>query len=118
MTMKAPPLKSQGIKTKLVPFIQSILPASFEGVWIEPFMGTGAVAFNILPSRALLCDTNPHLIRFYEQIQQGLITDQVVRDFLETEGALLLKKGEFHYYEVRNRFNQTQNPLDFLFLME
>lgn len=116
MTMKAPPLKSQGIKTKLVPFIQSILPASFEGVWIEPFMGTGAVAFNILPSRALLCDTNPHLIRFYEQIQQGLITDQVVRDFLETEGALLLKKGEFHYYEVRNRFNQTQNPLDFLFL--
>ena len=41
-----PPIKSQGIKTKLVPWIQSIVPSDFNGNWIEPFMGTGAVAFN------------------------------------------------------------------------
>ena len=42
MTMKVgvPPIKSQGIKTKLVPWIQSILPSDFDGTWIEPFMGT------------------------------------------------------------------------------
>ena len=28
-------------------------------------MGTGVVAFNLAPKRALLCDTNPHLIAFY-----------------------------------------------------
>ncbi|MGZ8190609.1 MAG: DNA adenine methylase [Methylococcaceae bacterium] len=58
--VNVPPIKSQGIKTKLVPWIQGIIPTDFDGVWIEPFMGTGAVAFNVTPNRAILCDTNPH----------------------------------------------------------
>jgi DNA adenine methylase len=55
MTMKVgvPPIKSQGIKTKLVPWIQSILPSDFSDTWIEPFGGTGAVAFNVAPRRAV-----------------------------------------------------------------
>ncbi|OAD19141.1 D12 class N6 adenine-specific DNA methyltransferase domain protein [Candidatus Thiomargarita nelsonii] len=69
-----PPIKSQGIKTKLVPWINSLKPADFEGVWIEPFMGTGVVAFNIAPQQALLCDTNLHLINFYKAINEGSLT--------------------------------------------
>ncbi len=111
-----PPIKSQGIKTKLVPWIQSIVPDDFDGTWVEPFMGTGVVAFNILPRRALLCDTNPHLIRFYSAIQSGEITSGRVRSYLKREGALLLEKGQEHYYEIRTRFNETHEPLDFLFL--
>ncbi len=111
-----PPIKSQGIKTKLVPWIQSIVPDDFDGTWVEPFMGTGVVAFNILPRRALLCDTNPHLIRFYSAIQSGEITSGRVRSYLKREGALLLEKGQDHYYEIRTRFNETHEPLDFLFL--
>lgn len=111
-----PPIKSQGIKTKLVPWIQSIVPDDFDGTWVEPFMGTGVVAFNILPRRALLCDTNPHLIRFYSAIQSGEITSGRVRSYLKREGALLLEKGQDHYYEIRARFNETHEPLDFLFL--
>jgi DNA adenine methylase len=57
-----PPIKSQGIKTKLVPWIRSVIPVNFDGTWIEPFMGTGVVAFNVKPRKAILCDINPHLI--------------------------------------------------------
>jgi DNA adenine methylase len=113
---QVPPIKSQGIKTKLVPWIQSLVPAEFNGRWIEPFMGTGVVAFNIAPKNALLCDTNPHLINFYSEIKNGKITKSIVRNFLETEGAKLLEKEDEHYYFIRNRFNESHSPLDFLFL--
>lgn len=118
MTLKigVPPIKSQGIKTKLVPWIKSIIPSDFEGAWIEPFMGTGAVAFNVAPKRAILSDSNPHLINFYSGIATGEITPEVVKKFLVREGELLLSKGEDHYYFVRERFNFGHSPLDFLFL--
>ena len=116
MKVGVPPIKSQGIKTKLVPWIKSIVPSNFDGTWIEPFMGTGAVAFNIAPRRAVLCDTNPHLVNFYSGIASGEITPEVVKEYLEREGAMLLSKGESHYYFVRDRFNSEHSPLDFLFL--
>jgi len=111
-----PPIKSQGIKTKLVPWIQSLVPSDFNGTWIEPFMGTGVVAFNIAPRRAILCDVNPHLVNFYSCIASGEITPEVVKDYLDREGTTLLSKGEAHYYFVRDRFNVEHSPLDFLFL--
>ena len=79
-------------------------------------MGTGAVAFNIAPHHALLCDINPHLINFYQAVAEQDITPSGVREYLSSEGANLLKRGEAHYYHVRERFNKKFNPLDFLFL--
>jgi len=116
MKVNVPPIKSQGIKTKLVPWIGSIIPPNFEGQWVEPFMGTGVVAFNLAPKNALLCDTNPHLINFYQAIADGEITPEITRKFLNKEGEKLLEKGESHYYELRERFNKDHHPLDFLFL--
>ena len=113
---KVPPIKSQGIKTKLVPWIKSILPDDFRGRWIEPFMGTGVVAFNVAPKSALLCDTNPHLINFYLQVASERITPGIAKAYLEKEGQLLLSQGEDHYYYIRDRFNAEHDPLDFLFL--
>ncbi|MCP4704303.1 MAG: Dam family site-specific DNA-(adenine-N6)-methyltransferase, partial [candidate division Zixibacteria bacterium] len=101
---------------KLVPWINSIVPDEFEARWIEPFMGTGVVAFNLAPRHAFLCDTNPHLVNFYRSIADGEITPEIVRQFLNQEGAKLLEKGELHYYELRDRFNNEHKPLDFLFL--
>jgi DNA adenine methylase len=114
--MKVPPIKSQGIKTKLVSWINSIVPDEFEGKWMEPFMGTGVVAFNIAPIHALLCDTNPILVDFYQSIAEGVITPEIARHYLNAEGAKLLNKGESHYYKIRERFNKEHQPLDFLFL--
>ncbi len=113
-----PPLKCQGIKTKLVPFILSQIhwQASTTARWIEPFLGSGVVVFNLAPDRALLTDSNQHLIRFYQAIQQQIITQASVRDFLTHEGAKLHQLGAEFYYTVRDRFNQDHHPLDFLFL--
>ncbi len=118
MTYKVgvPPIKSQGIKTKLVPWIKNIIPRDFDGTWIEPFMGTGAVAFNVAPRRAILCDTNPHVIKFYAGVAAGEITPEVVRKYLVREGEILAHKGQEHYYFIRDRFNSEHSPLDFLFV--
>jgi DNA adenine methylase len=116
MKVRVPPIKSQGIKTKLVPWIKSIIPDDFDGVWVEPFMGTGVVGFNVAPQRALLCDANPHLIEFYIAVSEKRITPGIVRQYLTKEGSKLLEVGESHYYAIRDRFNEWHDPLDFLFL--
>ncbi len=118
MRIIVPPIKSQGIKTKLVPWIQALVP-EVKGRWIEPFLGTGVVAFNSGFKRALLSDTNPHIIRFYQQIQQGIITPSRVRAYLEKEGESLRNapnEGYHHFNYIKDRFNKYNDPLDFLFL--
>ncbi len=116
ITPKAPPIKTQGIKTKVVPLIARSILWSGEGAWIEPFFGSGSVALNIKPRNAILADTNAHLIRLYRAIQKGAIDGWAVRTFLEREGAELARKGERHYYRIRDRFNESGDPFDFIFL--
>jgi DNA adenine methylase len=111
-----PPIKCQGIKTKLVPLIQENLNWDRAGTWIEPLMGSGVVGFNIRPKRAVFADSNPHIINFYQAINSSILTPAVVGSFLKHEGACLQEKGGDYYYQVRERFNQEQEPLDFLFL--
>ena len=111
-----PPIKIQGIKTKIVPMIQANTCLNEETVWVEPFMGSGVVGFNAAPRRAVFADKNPHIIAFYNQLKNHEITAYSVRNFLEEEGARLSEKGEEHYYSIRDRFNKFHDPLDFLFL--
>ena len=117
MKVKVPPIKCQGIKTKLVPIIKNIIEwDSNEGKWIEPFVGSGVVGFNVLPKRAVFGDNNPHLINFYNAIKTGKITPKIARAFLIENGNQLSNKGSDFYYLVRERFNDEGDPLDFLFL--
>ena len=111
-----PPLKCQGIKTKLVHSIQKIAETRDYSRWVEPFCGSCVVALNIQPKRALLCDTNPHIISLYQDIQSKRITPADVKTFLTEEGVKLKSQGEPYYYIVRERFNAAPNSLDFLFL--
>ena len=112
-----PPIKCQGIKTKLVNFVATTLKWSGNGKWIEPFLGSGVVLFNINPERALLSDTNKHIINFYKDVQVGSINEIIVKDYLEVMGADLFKYGKDFYYEVRDQFNaEGGDSLKFLFL--
>ena len=111
-----PPIKCQGIKTKIVPFIKEKVKINENGTWIEPFVGTGVVAFNIAPKRAKLIDKNRYVIAFYQGIQNGTITSNIVRDFLEFHGRELEKYGAEYYKKMREEFNTNGEPLYFLFL--
>ena len=116
MRVLVPPIKCQGIKTKLVPLIRHIVEWNSDVTWIEPFLGSGVVVLNVAPPRAFLADANPHVVRFYQAIQDGAIDGHTARTFLEREGDVLSQRGKDYYYEVRERFNDTHEPLDFLFL--
>ena len=111
-----PPIKIQGIKTKLVPLIQKNVAIKKDSIWYEPFMGSGVVGFNIKPRIAVFADINPHIISFYNHVKEGIITHNDVRLFLAEEGKKLEKQDGEYYYVVRDRFNKEHNPLDFLFL--
>lgn len=115
-TLFIPPIKCQGIKSKLVPEIRHIANKMRYDRWIEPFMGSGVVGFNVRPDNAIFADSNPHLIRFYSDLQSGKLTPSIVRLFLQNEGDCLEKTEGEHYYTIRNRFNKEPNSLDFLFL--
>lgn len=116
MKIYVPPIKIQGIKTKLVPIIKLNVEIDVNTTWIEPFMGSGVVGFNIAPKNAIFSDTNPYTIDFYNKLANKEITSYKVREFLEKEGKNLSDDDDKYYYEVRDRFNKNHNTLDFLFL--
>jgi DNA adenine methylase len=119
MKVIVPPIKSQGIKTRLVPWIMDLVPGGSDR-WIEPFLGTGVVAFNSGNKKAILNDSNPHIINFYKGVQQKTITASFMRQYLEQEGKMLSEAGNNgyeHYLKVRTRFNTGEySPYDFIFL--
>ena len=123
MNVIVPPIKSQGIKTQLVDWINDLVFRSgiqSNANWFEPFFGTGVVGFNSkLKGTHVVGDTNPHIIALYNAIKDGSITSQSMRAYLEQESDLLSSAGEdgYAYYRfVKERFNKEHNSYDFVFL--
>lgn len=113
-----PPIKCQGIKSKLVDFIKENIEwdTDGEGIWYEPFLGSGVVLFNVQPKKAIVSDLNEHIINFYKALQNYKITPDNAREFLEYHGKKLEELGESYYYKMRDDFNKNKNELYFLFL--
>lgn len=119
-----PPIKSQGIKTKLVPWINDLILQSGidleHATWIEPFFGTGVVGLNApIKGNHIVGDSNPHLINLYNGIKDGNITKFNMRAYLEHESKMLEtadENGYAYYREVKNRFNREHSPFDLIFL--
>ena len=109
------PLKIQGKKTKIKSLIKS-QEIIKNKIWIEPFLGSGEILFNVEPDYAYVSDNNQAIISFYKGIQEKKITAPIVRDFLEEHGKKLSQIGKDYYYEMRKKFNQNKDPLYFLFL--
>ena len=81
-----------------------------EGRWIEPFLGSGVVAFNMAPERALLTDKNEYIIRLYQGIQQGRITAETVRAFLLSMWQKDEVKKNRHLYQYWEDFCWHEQP--------
>ncbi len=74
-----PPIKCQGIKTRLVKFILENIYWNGKGRWIEPFLGSGVVLFNVQPEKAIINDINPHIITLYQMIYRRDLSPEEVR---------------------------------------
>ena len=121
--MIIPLIKIQGKKTKIVPKIMEIADGILTDhpeidTWVEPFLGSGVVAFNC-PGRikkVIVNDINPHIIKFYKGVADGIITPDKIREVFDIHNQNLLKDGYDYYNQIKDRFNQSFDTMDFLFL--
>jgi DNA adenine methylase len=81
--------------------------------FIDPFVGGGAILPYAKATRVIAGDIVPELISLWKCIQ----TDpQKVAEQYRLRWTRLQKEGHTAYYAIRDDFNNTRNPYDFLFL--
>lgn len=108
-----PPLiKWAGSKRSQAQQIVELFPSECQ-CYYEPFLGGGSILFQGGFSKAICGDACVPLINLWKLIQTApwelLEKYKVLWNRLQTEGYLV-------YYEVRERFNRTQDPADLFFL--
>ena len=89
----SPVLKWVGGKRQLLPSIKPMLPKEITS-YCEPFVGGGAVLFDLQPKRAIVNDINSDLILVYTVIRDNV---EALIKLLET-----YPNEEGFYYELRN----------------
>ena len=97
----APFVKWAGGKRQLIPRIRERMPEEYNEYY-EPFVGGGAVIFDILPANALINDINKALINTYRTICNE------PDDFLKEVNRLdneMWEDGKEYYYSIREHYN-------------
>ena len=108
-----PLLKWAGGKRQLLPALRAFYPESF-GRYFEPFVGSGAVFFDLYASGRLtgtpatLTDCNADLIGCYRVVRDRT---PEVRRALERLARGHDAGAADHFYAVRDRFNRTRTRL-------
>lgn len=115
-----PILKWAGGKKTLIPELMKFFPPNYN-TYFEPFIGGGAVFFNLGHPESHISDTNSHLINFYQQVALNLSGFTSLAKSLEERFNSDFDNREPVFYEVRERFNSGKNSnleqaVDFLFL--
>jgi DNA adenine methylase len=102
-----PYLKWAGGKRQLLSEIKKCLPENINTyTYIEPFVGAGAVFFELQPKRAVINDFNAELILTYTIIKEN------VEELIALLKKYHNKNDEKNFYEIRNldrnekKFNQ------------
>ena len=95
--MAEPILKWVGGKRQLLQELHSRFPISYNN-YHEPFIGGGAVFFELEPSEGTINDLNRRLITFYEIIRDH--PEQLIEENQRHEYK------EEYYYDARDRFNE------------
>ena len=93
-----PFIKYVGGKSRLLPELTARMPAKF-GRYIEPFVGGGALFFQVQPQRATLSDINADLIELYRAVASDI--DAVVRDLVVHKR----RHDRDYYYKIRTAWN-------------
>lgn len=97
----SPFVKWAGGKRQLLPRIKEKMPEKYNN-YFEPFVGGGAVLFELLPSNALINDINRALINAYRQICDAPEEFINAVNKLDTE---MWEDGKKYYYSLREHYN-------------
>ena len=112
----SPILKWAGGKSQLLPIIRENYPFELKNnkikIFIEPFVGGGAVYFDIINKfnidSAYLFDTNHELVIVYNSVKMS--PKRVIRELGELEIAYLSQNESIQkkmYYKVREDYNKS-----------
>jgi DNA adenine methylase len=88
----APFLKWVGGKRQIMPQIEQHLPKAIK-LYIEPFIGGGAVLFHLQPKNAIINDFNSELVNVYRVIKDNL--EHLIVDLHQH------KNESEYFYEIR-----------------
>lgn len=99
-----PFLKWAGGKRQLLPEIRRYIPKKIQGTYYEPFIGGGAVFFDLQPQKAVINDRNSELIDCYEVIRDS------VDDLIEELKKHQQNHSESYYYEIREWDRRKEYP--------
>ena len=106
-----PIIKWVGGKRQILPILNQNLPKNFNN-YFEPFIGGGALLFNIQPKNAYISDINFNIINLYNVIKNNL--NELIENLKYHEIT------EEYYYMIRNmdisNLNNIQLASRFLFL--
>ncbi len=116
-----PLVKYRGGKSKEIPHLIKHLP-KYNGRYIEPFFGGGALFFYLEPKRAIINDINSKLISFYLGVKNDF--DMLKLELTEIEKIYTTNRNKFKalksetphkkvedeneplYYQIRDMFNE------------
>lgn len=99
----SPVLKWAGGKTQMLNEIIPRLPKEYNQ-YIEPFIGGGALYFNLGSSKSIIADSNPELINLYKQLAEDC--DKVIEALQEYQNT------EEMFYEVRGKDWLECSPIE------
>lgn len=113
-------IKYRGGKSKEIPHIMQHIPI-YNGRYIEPFLGGGAVFFHLEPQQAIINDINAPLMSFYRGVRDNY--QNLRRELDEIETLYTANRAAFDalkvlhpdervedhneelYYQIRNMYN-------------
>jgi DNA adenine methylase len=103
-----PLIKWSGGKSDEIEKILEHVPSDYD-VYVEPFVGGGAVYFHLEPQSAVINDIHPELVALYRQVKLG--KGQHIYDLMKAN-----PNTEEQYYFVRDNFNpETDLEIAFQF---
>lgn len=106
----SPFVKWAGGKRQLLSQIKERMPKAYNNYY-EPFIGGGAVLFELLPEQAIINDINIALINTYRQICDN---SEVFIKEIQRLDSEMWEDGKKYYYSLRERYNDKlmQEELD------
>lgn len=98
-----PFVKWAGGKRQLLPQIRERLPENYR-TYYEPFLGGGALLFDLHPEHAVVGDTNEALINTYRQIQKH--PEELIAMTEKLDGNMEYVEGKEFYHLCRSLYNK------------